>query len=143
MPQQLFLALLAVGLAILPLAVAQDGDDSETAVPPVAPSPQYSYPPGDIRHCPPHAPLNANQPIYRLNVLPGGGFDNLRNVDMGQVHYYNYSLCRVSNDGKYLLPDNVFVIPILYSNVETFAEYYYYYYYYYFYCFSIQTSDIQ
>ena len=121
MPRQLFPALLAVGLA---LAAAQDGDDSETAVPPVAPSPQYSYPPGDIRHCPTHAPLNTNQPIYRLNVLPGGGFDNLRNVDMGQVHYYNYSLCRVSNDGKYLLPDNVFVIPILYSNLETFAEYF-------------------
>ena len=124
---KLFPVLLAVlGLANLPLAIAQDETNETATVPssPVAPSPQYSYPPGDIRHCPSHAPLNTNQPFYRMDVLPGGGFDNLRNLDMGQVHYHNYSLCRVSNDGKYLLPDNVFVIPILYSNLERFAEYF-------------------
>ena len=31
---------------------------------------------------------------------------------MGRVLNYNYSQCRVSNDGKYLLPDDVYLLPI-------------------------------
>ena len=31
-------------------------------------------------------------PKFHMEVLPGGGFDNLRNLDMGLVHAYNYSL---------------------------------------------------
>lgn len=43
---------------------------------------------------------------------------------MGQVHLYNYSLCKVSDGGTYLLPDNIHLIPIKASSVETFAEYF-------------------
>ena len=80
-----------------------------------------SYPPGDMRNC--QLSVN-NGPQYRMEVLPGGGFDNLRNLDMGLVHAYNYSLCQISPDGKYLLPDNVFLIPLQQSKVELNSEYF-------------------
>ncbi|EDO37879.1 predicted protein, partial [Nematostella vectensis] len=57
-------------------------------------------------------------------VLPGGGWDNLRNLHMGAVSAMNYSLCRSSDDGKFLVPDNVFLYPVKKSKVNTFAEFY-------------------
>ena len=48
----------------------------------------------------------------------------LRNVDMGQVLYYNYSLCRVSKDGKYLLPDHVYMTPLRESSVQVYVDYF-------------------
>ena len=83
----------------------------------------YPYPPGDVRNCPTTSPVFPGEPLYRMEVLPGAGFDSLRDLDMGQVHAYNYSQCRVSNDGHYLLPDSVFLIPTMKSRVETFAEF--------------------
>ncbi|XP_064396717.1 macrophage-expressed gene 1 protein-like [Halichondria panicea] len=78
-----------------------------------------SYPVGDMRNC----ELSTNDgPAYRMEVLPGGGFDNLRNLDMGLVHAYNYSQCQMSPDGKYLLPDNVFLIPLQQSKLDLFSE---------------------
>ena len=62
------------------------------------PAPQY--PTGDVRNCPSFSPQNASQPLYRMEVLPGLGFDNLRNLDMGQVYFYNYSTCKISKDGR-------------------------------------------
>lgn len=62
--------------------------------------------------------------ILRFEVLPGGGWDNLRNLHMGIVSVMNYSKCKTSNDGKYLIPDNVFLYPVKKSKVETFAEFY-------------------
>jgi len=59
-----------------------------------------------------------------MEVLPGGGFDNLRNLDMGQVFFYNYSTCKVSSDGRYLLPDSVFLIPEQQSRVDVFSEFF-------------------
>ena len=47
-----------------------------------------------------------------------------RSIDVGQVHEYNYSLCKISDDGSYLLPDSIYLIPIKASSIETFAEYY-------------------
>lgn len=85
---------------------------------------QQPYPSGDVRYCPTTSPIYPDQPLYRMEVLPGGGFDGLRNLDMGQVHYYNYSQCSVSNDGRYLLPDNIFLIPTMKSHVEVFAEFF-------------------
>lgn len=82
------------------------------------------YTPGDIRNCPTTSPVFPNEPLYRMEVLPGAGFDNLRNQEMGQVHAYSYSQCSVSNDGRYLLPDNVFLVPTQRSHVEVFAEYF-------------------
>ncbi|KAG2464054.1 MPEG1 protein, partial [Polypterus senegalus] len=46
-----------------------------------------------------------------LETLPGGGWDNLQNVDMGRVMNFSYSTCQTTEDGFYLIPDEVFVIP--------------------------------
>ena len=43
---------------------------------------------------------------------------------MGQVHNYNFSTCQTSSDGKYLLPDSVFLVPVQESKVNVFAEYF-------------------
>ena len=59
-----------------------------------------AYPSGDVRNCPSFSPQNASRPLYRMEVLPGLGFDNLRNLDMGQVQFYNYSTCKISKDGR-------------------------------------------
>ncbi len=58
---------------------------------------------GDARNC------GTN---YRILVHPGGGFDNLQNEDMDLVHKISYSKCQTTPDGKYLLPDNAFAIPL-------------------------------
>ena len=79
---------------------------------------------GDVRNCPSLSPLNPSQLLYQMEVLPGIGHDNLRSIDMGQVLNYNYSQCQVSKDGRYLLPDGVFLIPIQQSSVDTSAEYF-------------------
>ena len=83
-----------------------------------------SYPTGDQRNCPIASPQIATQPLYPLDVLPGLGFDALRNTDMGQVLYYNYSFCRVSKDGKYLLPDHVYLSPLRESSIQVYADYF-------------------
>ncbi|KAL0186881.1 hypothetical protein M9458_018551, partial [Cirrhinus mrigala] len=57
-----------------------------------------------------------------LEVLPGGGWDNLRNIDMGRVMNLSYSQCQTTEDGVYLIPDEVFVIPQKESGVETNSE---------------------
>ena len=81
------------------------------------------FPPGDVRNCPTKSPVFPDTTLYRMEVLPGGGFDVLRGLDMGQVHAYRYSKCSVSNDGRYLLTDNVFIIPSKKSHVQVFAEF--------------------
>ena len=86
--------------------------------------PAARYPSGDIKNCPVTSAQQPDQPLYEMEVLPGAGFDNLRNLDMGQVHFYNYSRCRVSKDGKYLLPDSVFVVPLQESKVDVYAQYF-------------------
>lgn len=62
--------------------------------------------------------------IKRLEALPGGGWDNLRNVDMGRITISNYSACKLTEDGRYILPDNTFVVPLKESKVSTFASLY-------------------
>lgn len=57
-----------------------------------------------------------------LEVLPGGGWDNLRNVEMGKVMTLNYSQCRTTEDGEYLIPNDVFVVPLKKSTVEIHSE---------------------
>ena len=104
-------------LLLLALAAALAAEIHGTSPQDVTPS----YPVGDIRNC--QLSVN-NGPQYRMEVLPGGGFDNLRNLDMGQVHAHNYSLCQISSDGKYLLPDNVFLIPLQQSKLDLFSEYF-------------------
>uniref|UniRef100_A0A8D2LI15 Macrophage-expressed gene 1 protein n=1 Tax=Varanus komodoensis TaxID=61221 RepID=A0A8D2LI15_VARKO len=57
-----------------------------------------------------------------LEVLPGGGWDNLRNLDMGRVISLNYSLCRTTEDRAYILPNEVFTIARKQSYLEMNAE---------------------
>ena len=72
------------------------------------------------------SPLDPSQPLYQMEVLPGIGHDNLRSINMGQVLNYNYSQCQISKDGRYLLPDGVFLIciPIQQSSVSISAEHF-------------------
>ncbi len=63
-----------------------------------------------------------NTPLPALEVLPGGGWDNLRNMDMGRVMNLSYFQCQTTEDGVYLIPDEVFVIPQKVSGVETNSE---------------------
>ena len=80
------------------------------------------YPIGDVRNCPTTSPFNPEQPLYPMEVLPDTGYDALRDIDMGQVFNHNYSLCRVSKDGNYLLPDDFYLSPIRESQIEEYAE---------------------
>ena len=82
------------------------------------------YPVYDVRNCPMQEQYGADIALRRLEVLPGLGFDNLRNLDMGQVHLYNYSTCKVTEDGKYMIPDSVFVVPLQEGHYKFFANYY-------------------
>ena len=59
----------------------------------------YNFLFGDPRSCP------ISKGVYRFEVLPGGGWDNLRNKHMGVVSLLNYAKCKTSDDGKYLIPD--------------------------------------
>ncbi|KAI4884957.1 hypothetical protein NFI96_030514, partial [Prochilodus magdalenae] len=68
----------------------------------------------------PECHKNSNLPA--LEVLPGGGWDNLRNLDMGRVMNISFSQCQTTEDGVYLIPDEVFVIPQKVSRVEMNSE---------------------
>ncbi|XP_012392490.1 macrophage-expressed gene 1 protein-like [Orcinus orca] len=57
-----------------------------------------------------------------LGALPGGGWDNLRNVELGQVLRRDYSQCLTTEDGEYLIPDRAQVVPRRQSIVETRTE---------------------
>ena len=82
------------------------------------------YPLGDVRNCAGVQGRDPNNPLLHVDVLPGLGFDNLRNLDLGQVLDYNYSTCQVSGDGLYLVPDSVYLIPAQESKMDMFAEYF-------------------
>ena len=60
----------------------------------------------------------SKQSWNRMEVLPGTGWDNLRNIDMSLVFEYDYSNCQSSNDRKFLLPDGCFAVPVQQSDVE-------------------------
>ncbi|XP_022052972.2 macrophage expressed 1, tandem duplicate 1 [Acanthochromis polyacanthus] len=65
---------------------------------------------------------STNLSVTALEVLPGGGWDNLRNMDMGRVMNMSYFQCQTTEDGLYLIPDEVFVIPHKETGVETNSE---------------------
>ncbi|KAJ8006192.1 hypothetical protein DPEC_G00125680 [Dallia pectoralis] len=75
-----------------------------------------SHPSNGLRKC------RSDLSIPALEVLPGGGWDNLRNIDMGRVMNFSYSQCLTTEDGVYLIPDEVFVIPQKVTGVETNSE---------------------
>lgn len=65
---------------------------------------------------------STNLSITALEVLPGGGWDNLRNMDLGRVMNLSYFQCQTTEDGLYLIPDEVFVIPQKETGIETNSE---------------------
>ncbi|CAB3988351.1 Hypothetical predicted protein, partial [Paramuricea clavata] len=79
--------------------------------------PRPNFPFGDYRNC----VLNGIS-VPRLETLPGLGWDNLRNRVSGMVVFFNYSQCRTTEDGRYLIPDDVFVTPIKESKAALFSE---------------------
>ncbi|MBN3323527.1 MPEG1 protein, partial [Atractosteus spatula] len=65
---------------------------------------------------------DCNSKLSVLEVLPGGGWDNIRNKDMGIVMNMNYSRCRTTEDRQYLIPDEVYVIPQKQTNIDIHSE---------------------
>ncbi|TNN29134.1 Macrophage-expressed gene 1 protein [Liparis tanakae] len=65
---------------------------------------------------------SSNLSITALEVLPGGGWDNLRNMDAGRVMNLSYFQCQTTEDGLYLIPDEVFVIPHKETSIEMNSE---------------------
>ena len=93
-------------------------------LPQATPQSTNSFPIGDVRNCPVSQRWGNDAPLYRITALPGSGFDNLRNLDMGEVFFFNYSTCKISNDGKYLLPDSISLFPILESKIDLYSEFF-------------------
>ncbi|XP_078078546.1 macrophage-expressed gene 1 protein-like [Mustelus asterias] len=60
--------------------------------------------------------------LTALEVLPGGGWDNLRNLDRGRVMNLSYSQCRTTEDGLYLIPDQVYVVPLKRTSIDIVSE---------------------
>lgn len=77
---------------------------------------QLTRPNNGLREC------RKNLSAPALEVLPGGGWDNLRNLDMGRVMNLSYLQCQTTEDGIYLIPDETFVIPQKVSLVEMNSE---------------------
>ena len=83
---------------------------------------QQTYPVGDIRNCPTTQLQDTNSTLLRMSPLPGLGFDNLRNLDVGRIYNLNYSTCQISSNGLYILPNDIYLIPVLNSEVDYSAE---------------------
>ena len=98
-----------VSWLLMVLVALSDSDPDQVLV---------SHQPGSPRQC--FAEFGEKLPL--INVLPGRGWDNLRNVELSSVLAYNYSKCRTTYDGKYLLPDYMSAIPVLQSKVDTYTE---------------------
>ena len=119
MKVSLFLSVIWIGSACV-LAVSQSAEIN------VPDTQQFNtYPAYDVRNCPMQRQYaGADVAVRRLEILPGLGFDNLRNLDMGQVHLYNYSTCKVTEDGKFLIPDSVYVNPLREGHYKFNADYF-------------------
>ncbi|XP_048091016.1 macrophage-expressed gene 1 protein-like [Alosa alosa] len=78
----------------------------------------WPHPSNGLREC------HKNLSLLALEVLPGGGWDNLRNQDMGRIMNFSYSQCQTTEDGVYLIPDEVFVIPQKMTAVESGSDFF-------------------
>ena len=122
-------SVLFLSVLVSSISATKDGQDfctnqfcsKDEAPNPKIKSPTPSkYPVGDPRNC----LQGEDKGLLRLEVLPGTGWDNLRNLNMGMVTWKNYSQCSTSEDGKYLIPDNTYVVPLKESNVVLNSEYF-------------------
>ncbi|KAK3104472.1 hypothetical protein FSP39_002724 [Pinctada imbricata] len=57
-----------------------------------------------------------------LDVYPGSGWDNLVNENRGRVFDVNYSKCQITEDGKYFIPDGIYLTPLKSSEVEIYSD---------------------
>ncbi|XP_053395398.1 macrophage-expressed gene 1 protein-like [Mercenaria mercenaria] len=62
---------------------------------------------------------DTNADVQRLETLPGMGWDNLRNMQMDMVFRHEYTQCKTSEDGMFLIPDGVTALPTKFSRVVT------------------------
>ncbi|KAM9372917.1 LOW QUALITY PROTEIN: macrophage-expressed gene 1 protein [Phaethornis superciliosus] len=60
--------------------------------------------------------------LTRLEVLLGGGWYNLRNLDMGRVLSLSYSLCKIPEDSACIIPDEIFTTPRKQGNLDINSE---------------------
>ena len=107
----LCVSLIAAAFLIFPV----QGQENTEAAPPN--TQQTVFPVGDPRRC-----LAGDKNLLRLEVNPGGGWDNLRNVDAGMVMQLNYTQCLTTDDGRYLVPDGIYTTPKKSSKVDKYAE---------------------
>ncbi|KAL4648711.1 macrophage-expressed gene 1 protein [Arapaima gigas] len=61
-----------------------------------------------------------NLPV--LESLPGSGWDILLNMDASQVMSIDYTQCKTTEDGVYLIPDQVVTVPQKSSTVRVMSE---------------------
>ena len=81
-----------------------------------------SYPIGDIRNCLTTNPRDSSSQLETINVLPGLGFDNLRNLDVGQVYNVSFSICQITGDSMYILPNDMYLVPVQNSDIDYSAK---------------------
>ena len=74
---------------------------------------------GDPRNC---RDPDSSIVAVPFDTLPGKGWDNLRNLDQSLVLTYNYSKCKFTSDGRFLVPDHIDAIPLRQSNQDISAE---------------------
>ncbi|PVD24456.1 hypothetical protein C0Q70_14939 [Pomacea canaliculata] len=79
------------------------------------------YPVGDARRCLQESAQNYFR-MERFEVLPGNGWDNLQNEPQVQIVAFNYSQCRTTDDGRFLLPDTVTTVPIKSTDLQLFSD---------------------
>lgn len=60
--------------------------------------------------------------VKLFEVFPGLGWDNLRNEEASPVVKYTFNQCKLTDDGQYLIPDNVFTVPLKRSYIERNAQ---------------------
>ncbi|KAK7468052.1 hypothetical protein BaRGS_00036703, partial [Batillaria attramentaria] len=60
---------------------------------------------------------NLHQSLERWSVLPGLGWDNLRNLEQRRVVTFTFNQCRTTDDGRFLLPDGFIVVSIKSSEI--------------------------
>lgn len=107
---------LVLATVLSTLAVSSEATGGEGNTQPT-PKKTPKWPLGDYHNC-----LDVDNLPYRLEALPGLGWDNLRNRVSGMVTFLNYSQCKTTEDGRYLIPDDVFVTPIKESKASLNSE---------------------
>lgn len=67
--------------------------------------------------------INVDCPLIpKLDVLPGLGIDMIRVKEMAPVVQFTYNQCKMTNDKRYLIPDQAYVIAEKTSSLQMFSE---------------------